>query len=162
MTTPTYCPLCGTTPLEEREDGGRLRTACPACPYVFYDNPAPVVAALVEYDGDVLLVRNVGWPETWYGLVTGFLERGESAEEAVLRELKEELDLDGAIVGFIGVYSFFRMNQVILAYHVRAAGTVTLGDELAAYTRVPPDQLHPWPEGTGEAVRDWLARRANP
>lgn len=155
---PKYCLLCGT-PLGEREDGGFLRPACPNCDYVFYDNPAPVVAAVVEHAGDVILARNKEWPETWYGLITGFLERGETAEVGVLREVKEELDLDGEIVSLIGVYSFFRMNQVIVAYHVRAEGIITLGDELAEYKRVAPDALRPWPEGTGEAVRDWLAAR---
>ncbi len=157
---PTYCPHC-TTPLVEREDGGLPRPACPLCDYVFYDNPAPVVAALVEHEGDVILARNKGWPEKWFGLVTGFLERGETAQQGVLRELKEELDLDGEIVSFIGVYHFFEMNQVILAYHVRAEGAITLGDELADYKRVAPEKLRPWPLGTGHAVRDWLAARQN-
>lgn len=155
---PSYCLYCAT-PLEEREEGGAVRAACPHCAYVFYDNPAPVVAALVEHDGAVILVRNVGWPETWYGLVTGFLERGETPQEGILRELKEELDLDGEIVSLIGVYSFFRMNQLIVAFHVRAEGTITLNEELADCKRVLPDDLVPWSQGTGEAVRDWLAAR---
>ena len=158
--SPQYCLQCGTL-LGEREDGGLPRPACPNCDYVFYDNPAPVVAALVEHEGNVILARNKGWPETWYGLVTGFLERDETAETGVLRELKEELGLDGEIVSLIGVYSFFRMNQLIVAYHVRAEGTITLGDELAGYKRVPPDKLRPWPMGTGQAVSDWLAARAS-
>ncbi len=136
-----------------------VRPACPNCTYVYYDNPTPVVAALVGHEGDVILARNKGWPETWYGLVTGSLERGETPEDGVLRELKEELDLVGEIVSMIGVYSFFRMNQVIVAYHVRATGRITLGEELADYKRVPPDKLRPWPEGTGVAVREWLASR---
>jgi hypothetical protein len=52
------------------------------------------------------------------------------------------------------------MNQIILAYHVRAAGEVVLGEELAGYKAVPVERLRPWGLGTGEAVRDWLARRA--
>ena len=155
---PTYCLQCAKS-LVEREDGGLRRLVCPQCDYVFYDNPVPVVAALVEHEGEVILARNKGWPETWYGLVTGFLERGETSEEGVLRELKEELDLDGEIVALIGVYSFFRMNQVIVAYHVRAEGTITLGEELADYKRILPEKLRPWPMGTGQAVSDWLAAR---
>ncbi|NBC16844.1 MAG: NUDIX domain-containing protein [Bacteroidetes bacterium] len=152
---PTYCPQCGT-PLETQHDGERERPTCPSCGFVYYDNPDPVVAALVEHEGDVLLARNKGWPETWYGLVSGFLERGETPEAATLRELKEELGLDGEIVAMIGVYAFAEMHQLIVAYHVRATGTVRLGDELADYKRVPPDRLKPWPMGTGHAVRDWL------
>ena len=155
---PTYCPQC-TSSLEKRRVDERERLACPSCDFVHYDNPAPVVAALVEHDGEVILARNKGWPESWYGLVTGFLERNETPEDAVLRELKEELNLDGQIVETIGIYSFFEMNQVIIAYHIRAEGQIILGDELADYKRVPPHKLRPWPMGTGHAVRDWLAKR---
>lgn len=124
-----------------------------------YDNPTPVVAAIVEHEGDVILVRNKGWPEKWFGLVTGFLERGETPEAGVLRELKEELGLDGQIVSFVGHYSFDQMNQLIIAYHVKASGEIVVGEELAGFKRVSPEKLRPWPFGTGQAVADWLARR---
>jgi len=155
-----FCPRCAT-PLAARLTGGRERLACPAaeCGFVFYDNPLPVVAALVEHEGDVLLVRSVGWPETWYGLVTGFLERDEEPEAGVLRELREELGLEGRVVGFIGVYTFPERNELILAYHLEAKGEVHLGPELAGYRRIRPEKLRPWPFGTGHAVRDWLAAR---
>jgi NAD+ diphosphatase len=124
-----FCPRCAT-PLATREDGGRDRLACPkeGCGYVFYDNPTPVVSALVEREGAIILARNKGWPEEWFGLVAGFLERGESPPEGVLREVKEELGLDGEIVSLIGLYPFPEMNQVIIAYHVRARGEIALGE----------------------------------
>ena len=53
-----------------------------------------------------------------------------------------------------------QMNQVMIAYHVKAEGEVVLGDELAAYKAVPIHKLKPWPAGTGDAVKDWLARRS--
>lgn len=155
-----YCPRCAR-PLIEQKQAGLVRRVCPesSCGFVFYDNPTPVVAALVEHEDTVVLVRSHGWPEDWFGLVTGFLERGESPEAGTLREVQEELGLDGSIVRLIGVYPFERMNQIIVAYHVRATGTLTLGDELAGYKRVPPDRLKPWRSGTGQAVADWLASR---
>jgi len=155
-----YCPQCAR-PLETREEGGRMRRVCPegSCGFVFYDNPLPVVAALVEHEGHVLLVRNRGWPEKWFGLVAGFLERGEAPQAGVLRELQEELGLTGEVVRLIGVYSFAERNEVILAYHVRARGTVQLGEEIAEVKAVPADRLRPWPFGTGQAVADWLAGR---
>jgi NAD+ diphosphatase len=155
-----FCPRCAR-PLDTRQDGGRTRSACPdlQCGFVFYDNPLPVVAALVEHQGEVLLVRNRGWPEKWFGLVAGFLERSETPEEGVLRELKEELGLDAVVVGLIGVYAFPERNEVILAYHLRATGTVVLGEEIAELRRVAPERLRAWPFGTGKAVADWLARR---
>ncbi|HWR69222.1 MAG TPA: NUDIX domain-containing protein [Desulfomonilia bacterium] len=155
-----YCPLCGKG-LVSRETDGRQRIACPSekCSYVFWDNPAPVVAAIVELDHSVVLVRNRLWPEKMFGLVTGFLERGETPETAVIREVREELGLDGTIAGFIGYYSFFEMNQLILAFHVIAQGTPVIGEELAEVRYVSPDRLKPWPFGTGHAVRDWLEKR---
>ena len=93
--------------------------ACSAgCGFVHYDNPTPVVAAVVEHEGQVVLARNRAWPRTFYGLITGFLEREESPEQCVVREVKEELNLDAAAPTLIGVYAFERMNQVIIAYHV--------------------------------------------
>jgi ADP-ribose pyrophosphatase YjhB (NUDIX family) len=118
------------------------------------------VAALLEHDGDIILVRNKGWPDGWFGLVTGFLERGETPEEGVLREVKEEVGLEGEVASLIGVYEFTQRNEIIAAYHVRGRGTVVVGDELEAVKRVSPDKLRPWPFGTGKAVRDWLARRS--
>lgn len=156
-----FCARCAT-PLAPREDGGRTRLACPkeGCGWVHYGNPLPVVAAIVQHGDDVLLVRNVGWPEGWYGLVTGFLEAGEAPEDGMLRELREELGLtDARIAGFVGVYPFFERNELILAYHVVAQGEVTAGPELAGYKRVPLAKLRPWPFGTGQAVRDFLERR---
>jgi NAD+ diphosphatase len=156
-----FCPRCAQ-PLGQREEALRARSACPdaACGFVFYDNPLPVVAALVEHEGHVLLVRNQGWPETWFGLVSGFLERGETPQEGVLREVKEELGLVAEVVRLIGVYAFPERNELILAYHLRATGTVALGSELAAMRRVAPEKLRAWPFGTGLAVADWLAARS--
>jgi NADH pyrophosphatase NudC (nudix superfamily) len=160
MLTMKFCPQCAR-PLDDRETAGRVRRVCAdeACGYVFYDNPLPVVAALVEHDGNVLLARNKGWPAGWFGLITGFLERGESPGAGILRELKEEVGLEGEIVSLIGVYEFPQRNEVIMAYHVRAHGTVVLGDEIEAVKSVPPDKLRAWPFGTGLAVKDWLEAR---
>lgn len=161
MTAWRYCPLCAGA-LARRHVGERDRDACTACDWVHWDNPTPVVAAVVEYDGRVLLARNRGWPEKMFALVTGFLERDESPAAAVLREVKEETDLDGDAASLIGVYDFAPMNQVIIAYHVPARGVVQLGEELADYRLVEPAKLRPWPQGTGQALADWMRARDLP
>ena len=76
-----------------------------------------------------------------------------------MREVKEELDLDGTTVTLIGVYPFEQMNQVIIAYHVTANGTITLNDELDDFRHVPLRECKVWPTGTGLALRDWLRTR---
>lgn len=160
MSTFTYCPQCKET-LTLQHHGGQDRLSCPeqSCGFVHWGNPTPVVAAVVEHEGEVILVRNHGWPEKWFGLVSGFLESQEDPGDGVLREIREEIGIEGQIVSLIGAYPFSMMNQVIIAYHVRATGEVQLGDEIAAYKRIDPDKLRPWPMGTGEAVKDWLEAR---
>ncbi len=155
-----YCPWCGSGLNPQQRDGlERMVCDSQACAFVYWGNPTPVVAAIVEHGEDVLLVRNVGWPEKWFGLVTGFLEREETPEAGVLRELREELGLEGEVAGFVGHYPFPQRNELIIAFHVRANGAVHIGPELAEYRRVPLHKLRPWPFATGDAVRDWLASR---
>jgi NADH pyrophosphatase NudC (nudix superfamily) len=155
-----FCPLCGTR-LERAQIDNRDRMKCPGegCGFVFWDNPLPVVAAIIEHDGLVLIARNKLWPEKMFGLVTGFLEKGESPASAVLREVKEETGLDGKIVSLVGVYPFFQRNEVISVYHVRTSGEVKLGEELAEFKLLPPEKVRPWPFGTGPALADWLDAR---
>jgi NAD+ diphosphatase len=151
-----FCPRC-SAPLHHAAVDGESRRCCSAgCGFVHYDNPTPVLAAVVEHDGCIVLARNVAWPVTWYGLITGFLERDEHPAQGVLREVKEELNLDAVNPKLIGVYPFSRMNQVIIGYHVTATGEIRLNSELADYKRIPPERVRTWPSGTGEALRDWL------
>ncbi|MDX1498020.1 MAG: NUDIX domain-containing protein [Salinisphaeraceae bacterium] len=155
-----YCPQCGTE-LEEQDRDGIARMVCSAgaCDYVNWDNPTPVVAAIVEHEGDIILAHNKLWPAQFFGLITGFLEKGELPEQGVIREVEEELGIQSEVVEFVGHYDFVQMNQLLIAYHVRAEGEIVLGDELDALRRVPPSKLKPWPMGTGHAVRDWLQRQ---
>jgi len=153
-----FCPQCAT-PLITAEVDGSPRLKCPACKFVYWDNPVPVVAAIVEHEGKIILTRSKGWPEKWLGVVAGFLEKGEMPEAGVLREVREELGLDGEIVSFVGHYPFELRNQIIFAYHVFAEGEIELGEELESIKAVAPEEIRPWEVGTGLALKDWLASR---
>ncbi len=152
-----FCPQCAA-PLAAQDHDGTPRMGCGAgCGYVYWNNPTPVVAAVVQHGEDLILARNVAWPGKFFALITGFLEASDpSPEEAVVREVEEELGLQGRPPSFIGHYRFERMNQIIIAYHVVADGEIKLGAELAEYIRVPPAQATYWPAATGLALRDWL------
>jgi NADH pyrophosphatase NudC (nudix superfamily) len=153
-----FCPKCATE-LIVFDIENRQRQKCPACDFIYWDNPIPVVAAIVEHEGKVILTRSKGWPEKWLGVVAGFLEKGEAPEAGALREVREELGLDGEIVSFIGHYPFQMRNQIIFAYHVRAEGEIMLGEELESIKALPPEEIRPWDVGTGPALKDWLAAR---
>jgi NADH pyrophosphatase NudC (nudix superfamily) len=154
-----FCPNCASE-LVPVEIEGIPRQKCLACDFVHWDNPIPVVAAIVEHEGKVILTRNKGWPEKWVGIVAGFLEKNETPEDGALREVREELGLEGEIVSFIGHYAFEMRNQIIFAYHIYAEGEITLGDELESIKAVPPEEVRPWSLGTGPALKDWLAARS--
>jgi NAD+ diphosphatase len=157
----TFCPGCGLK-LHEAIHAGRTRSACRACGFVHWDNPTPVVAALIEYEGRVLLARNRAWPPKMFALVTGFLERDEAPAAAIAREVREETGLETRACHLIGVYEFAPKNEVIVAYHVVAEGAVELGEELAEFRLLEPERLRPWQLGTGLAVADWLRARGLP
>jgi len=162
-----YCPNCATElqPLAQLEDSGeKTRLRCPACNWTHWNNPTPVLAAVVECadrDGRVLLARNAAWSGRMFALITGFLEAGESPEHGIRREVLEETSLQVDGLTLIGVYEFERMNQIIIAYHALARGEIKLSPELAEYKLFAPQDIVCWPAGTGYALADWLRSRGH-
>lgn len=157
-----FCPRSGHR-LEVGVRGGRNRAACPepGCGFVHWENPTPVVAAIVEHDARIVLVRSIGRPPSWYGLVAGFLEHSEHPDDAVLREIDEEVGLSPTRCEFLGHYAFPRLNQIIFAYYAEVPNLdIRLGvEELEDFRIVPIADLKPWSQGTGPALRDWLESR---
>ena len=91
-----FCPQCATplALLAQMEDGGeKQRLRCPACAWTHWNNPTPVLAAVVEYQGRILLARNAAWTNKMYALITGFMEAGETPAEGIAREIAEETNL---------------------------------------------------------------------
>ena len=157
-----FCPSCARA-LEQialLEDGGeKQRLRCAECGWTHWNNPTPVLAAVIQYRGQILLARNAAWQHKMYALITGFMEAGESPQEGIAREIKEETSLDTSELNLIGVYDFQRMNQVIIAYHAVADGEVKLSPELVDYKLYDYDAVKCWPAGTGYALADWLRGR---
>jgi len=162
-----FCPQCATPlgAIEALEDGGpKVRLRCPACQWTHWNNPTPVLAAIIECtdrEGRVLLARNAAWPGRMFALITGFMEAGETPEEGIGREVAEETSLAVEALGLIGVYDFQRMNQVIVAYHVVARGEIRLSPELAEYKLFAPADIRCWRAGTGYALAQWLRSRGH-
>jgi len=140
----------------------RLPCGADSCEYVFWDNPLPVLAMIIEHEGNVVLARNKAWQGKMFGLITGFLEKGETPEQGAAREVKEETGLDTRSIEFVGLYPFLQRNQILIAYHVKAIGSVIMGDELSEIKAIHPFELKPWSFGTGLALRDWLEKRKEP
>lgn len=159
-----FCPQCATAleNISQMEDGGvKERLRCVACGYTHWNNPTPVLAAVIEYDGRVLLAQNAAWPGKMFALITGFMEAGETPEDGIAREIGEETNLETSALKLIGVYDFQRMNQVIIAYHAVCHGQVKLSPELVDHRLFELDEVKCWPAGTGYALADWLRSRGH-
>jgi NADH pyrophosphatase NudC (nudix superfamily) len=162
-----FCPQCATELawIDASEDGGiKQRLRCPACEWTHWNNPTPVLAAVIELadrEGQLLLARNAAWSGRMFALITGFMEAGETPQEGVRREIVEETGLVVDSVSLIGVYDFQRMNQLIVAYHAVARGEIVLSPELAEYRLFSPATVRCWRAGTGYALADWLRSRGH-
>ena len=159
-----FCPACAAplTLQSQMEDGGeKARLRCTGCDYTHWNNPTPVLAAVVEYQGKILLARNAAWTGEKFALITGFMEAGETPDGGIAREISEETNLQTSALKLIGVYDFQRMNQVIIAYHAVCHGEVRLSPELVDYKLYAFEDVLCWPSGTGYALADFLRTRGH-
>lgn len=111
-----YCPLCATA-LIEQEVAHRRRWVCPACHFSPFLSPKVVAVVVVQYAGKLLLGKRTMEPgkELW-NFCGGYVEQGETVEEAAIREVKEESMLDVELEQLIGIYSEGARSHIIIAY----------------------------------------------
>jgi NADH pyrophosphatase NudC (nudix superfamily) len=153
-----YCPMCATELqlITQDEDGGpKARMRCVVCQWTHWNNPTPVLGAIVQRGEHVVLARNAAWQGRRFALITGFMEANETPQEGITREIKEETNLDVTSLSLVGVYEFVKKNQVLIVYHAQATGEIRLSPELAEYQLQRPSEIICWPAGTGHAVADW-------
>ena len=129
-----YCPYCATE-LKRKIIEGRERSYCPSCGYVHYINPLPSSGAIAFNDNNqIILIKRGREPAKGiWAPPSGFIEAGETPQEACIRELKEESGVDGKIVELIDVYmnnTGFYGDVLIIMYLVKViGGTPIAGDD---------------------------------
>jgi ADP-ribose pyrophosphatase YjhB (NUDIX family) len=120
-----HCLYCGRATVKKYEDNVR-RDFCPSCQSFFYENPLPVVSAILDSSRRILLVKRSRPPfKGMWCLPTGFAEAGESIEDATLRELEEESGIKGRIVKLLDVDSYksrFYGDLLFLTFVVEEVG----------------------------------------
>lgn len=114
-----FCPSCGGALLVT--DGGFSR-ACSSCGAQHFPRTDPAVIVLVEHDGCALLGRQTGWPKGQYSVLAGFVGPGESLEEAVIREVKEESGITAHDPRFVGSQPWPFPMSVMLGFEARSEG----------------------------------------
>ncbi len=146
------------------EGDTRDRLVCLDCGFVHYINPRPVAGAIpVRHDGQVLLVRRAIEPRigSWV-FPGGFMDVGETAEEAAARETLEEAHLEVANLRLIGVYTRTGPGVVVIVYEADALSEAEAGHETSEVRWFHPHEI-PWEElafdSTEWALRDWFLAR---
>jgi ADP-ribose pyrophosphatase YjhB (NUDIX family) len=154
-----FCPRCGA----EADVAFPHLLQCSSCGYGAYYNPKPVASAIPrDEDGRIWLLRRAFEPGA--GLWTfpgGFVDLGESVEDAARREVREELEIDIELGGVVGVYSRAEDRVVLVVYAARALGEPRTTEEATEVRAFHPHEL-PWDElafwSTERALRDALGQ----
>ena len=107
-----YCGRCGGSTAVFRAGWGRR---CRACGMEHFPRVDPVVIMLAEFEGRVLLARQPQYPPGRYSALAGFVEPGESVEEAVAREIGEEAGLDVGAVRYVASQPWPFPGQLMIA-----------------------------------------------
>jgi len=95
-----YCPCCGSRDIHF---DGIKKFSCKACSFTYFQNVATAAAAILEYDGKILLTKRGEEPQKGkLDLPGGFVDPKESAEDGLKREIKEELNIDLRQLKYIG------------------------------------------------------------
>jgi ADP-ribose pyrophosphatase YjhB (NUDIX family) len=161
-----FCMMCGQRLASATPEGDtRRRLVCLDCEFIHYVNPRPVAGTIpVDDAGRVLLGRRAIEPRIGYWVFPGgFMDVGETAEEAAARETREEalLEVDG--LELVGVFTRLEPGVVVIVYEGRALGPGDAGHETSEVRWFAPDEI-PWDElafdSTTWALRTWLAKRA--
>ena len=150
-----FCPRCG----KHADVEFPRRLTCPHCGYGVYFNPKPVACTIPRTrDGRIVLLRRGFDPGK--GLWTfpgGFVDLGETVEQAALRETVEELELDVTITGLVGLYSRAEDRVVLVVYAAETDGEPHTTPEATEVRAFASDEL-PWDElafwSTERALRD--------
>lgn len=146
------------------EGDTRERMVCPGCGFVHYLNPRPVAGVIpVREDGRLLLTRRAipPRPGTWV-FPGGYMDLGETAEEAAIRETREEALLGVTGLELVGVYTRTGPGVIVIVYEGKALGEGGAGHETSEVAWFYPNRI-PWDElsfdSTHWALRDFLKRR---
>lgn len=135
-----YCGKCGGTTTPSQTERARVCAGC-ECPH--YPRISPAVIVLVERDGRALLARNARVPRAFHSCLAGFVEVGETLEECVAREVKEEAGIEITDIRYAGSQPWPFTSSLMIGFTARWAGGEIVADptELVDADWFAPDAM---------------------
>ena len=156
-----FCDRCGDS-LANKTVDGKQRQICNTCGHTIFLDPKLAVVVLVSTEGKLVLVRRAIQPALGrWAFPSGYVDRGETVENAAIREVKEETGLAIKITRLIGLYSS-ASNPVVLAVYSSEVigGILYAGSETDAVGKYDPNQLPDLPfEHDHKILEDWMNNR---
>ncbi|PSJ36616.1 NUDIX hydrolase [Zobellella taiwanensis] len=158
---PRFCSQCGAGDLYRGWPAGDTheRLMCRECGHIYYENPKVITGCIVEQEGKYLLCQRAIPPNAgaWV-LPAGFLENGETTEQAALREVWEESGVRAEIISPYSIFSVPMINEVYIIFRaVVLEITGQHGPETAACRFFSADEI-PWDGICYPAIRQILER----
>lgn len=121
-----FCPSCGTKTVMQTT----ISKQCPNCKYEIYPVVSPAILVLIRKGDAILLVHARNFRGSFYGLVAGFLETGETLEECVRREVMEETGLEINNITYFGNQLWPYPSNLMVGFIADyVSGTIRLQDE---------------------------------
>ncbi len=139
-----YCASCGSHLYLSTTE---TALECPQCRRIWYPVLAPCIIVLISKGEQILLARHVQHISDLYTCIAGFIEAGETAEEAVVREIREEVGLTVKDIRYRGSQGWPYPNQLMLAFRAEyVSGDITVQkEELSEAAWFTRDALPPIP-----------------
>lgn len=148
------CPSCGGSLTPNSHDFGRK---CSQCERTYYAQQSPAIIVAVERGGKLLLAHNAAFPEGRYSIIAGFVEPGESLEDAVKREIREEVSVEVEDIKYFGSQIWPFPNSLMLGFTAQwSSGEITPdGIEIVRAGWYDPDEIYSLnlPDGASIARR---------
>jgi 8-oxo-dGTP diphosphatase len=133
------------------------RLVCQACSFIFYQDPKVVAGTVFALEGGIVLLKRGVEPAMgkWV-FPSGYVDRGESVQDAAIRETKEESNLNVKLGSLLNVYSYPRSPNVIVVYTAEVIdGALTAADESVEAQTFRPAEI-PWNDLAFESTKDAL------
>lgn len=155
-----FCGRCGTRTHNKENERAK---ECPQCGLIHYPRISPAVIVLIERENRLLLARSKRHPTGMYSVLAGFVEPGETLEEAVVREIREEVGIEIKDIKYFGSQSWPFPNSLMIAFTCQyAAGAIILDQEEmadAGWYTVDSLPLIPPKISIARQLIDWFVAR---